>query len=162
MKNKFLYKLKKIYWEIRWMFFPARPKLIKSISKRYHDLDYHIEEFLFAALIEYVDEEGGLLGEIDDLEKNYLKYLNIKNNEQYFCDNWINAENFKCYYDNHYEGYIALRDAYYWGLFGRKDAQKKSVETVNFNKMIICRQWIEKEDDKHLDSIVKYRKWLWT
>lgn len=137
------------YDHIKPIFWPRHPELRAAVPRTWHDLDTCIEEFLYAAVISYVEKEKGLeMWEAQDPEHEAKKRAS------------------------------ELRECYEWAKTGRKAFQErvnaayppaKCIRTEfarSYDELYGEVDRLEREfvalDDKWLMWIVQWRRHMWT
>ena len=160
-------KLGNLFWGYKitcWLdrafreLFPCHPELRKAVPKEWADLDGVIENFLFAAIISFVEKENGL-SQIQTIEEGngWLKKLEEGNAEEtktaqvYFVKHWGSAELFKSYVAANLDDYRKLREIYQWAKYVRFDFNEEE-----------CGEYLKKRNTFYLTALIKLRDRLWT
>lgn len=198
MKNPF----SSLYWNIRNRIFPQNNNIRKVIPRNFVDVDGIIDAVLIACLFDWADKEDGLFPKLADLERDKNKHMQLemlranKSQEEvnkkvvddlvaYFEINWGGENAFIKMFDREYDSYLRFREAYYWFLRGKREAEEKwdkmmeecrrlyptgkkfvgfqaFMDSPEFQSANKYSDWIDKETDKHLTSIFELRRWMWT
>ena len=152
-------KIKRFYWDrVRCFFFPQHSELRAAIPRTWTDLDDCIENFLYAAVISFVEKEDGI-------------------------NSWQNQDKGR---DDRTQAPM-LKEVYKWAKTGRHDAQKKMMDVLmevypsgknglrkglyekrtkkEEERSIRYRSLeveFDKKDNQYLLWIVEYRGFMWT
>lgn len=123
------------YEQVTTRFFPHNRWATKVVPRTFSDVDYIFAEVLFAGLVFFWEEDNG--------EESFRF--------QWECEDEYTSEERRAEYKRVYE---LVKAAYDWAKIRRTEDEK-------------VKTWQEQEsvhalDDKHLETIVKYRRWLWT
>jgi hypothetical protein len=152
------------YEQISTRLFPRQRWLTKAIPRWYMDAPDIIDLALYQILINYWENDGESM-----LRRTYESFT--EDSEDLINAGW-SKEDIQKEHDKNYECYCALREAYQWArerqgvranidrilIHYRKTSEVKKV----YNWFNAIEEHCLKEDDRHLQNIVKYRSYLWT
>jgi hypothetical protein len=152
------------YEQISTRLFPRQRWLTSRIPRWYVDVPEIIDLVLYESLINYWENDG------EESLRHQYEAFHI-GDESLSKAGW-SEEDIKKEHDKNYECYCTLLEAYQW-------ARERKVLRVDINRVIshfrktkevkkvynwfnTIEEHILKEDDRHLQNIVKYRAYLWT
>lgn len=175
----YFYRLKRKWedWYI-YLFEPQHSELRATIPRNWRDLDTCIENFLYACIVSFVEEEDGLKNfkrlNDDKVKFDKLKGCKISKEErveikEHLEYQWGSLQIFKDYYADRYEDYQKINEIYSHATITRPKYLATLVEGKDYvdadGKKVdwqVIEELDEKANDLYLPEIVNLRKILWS